>query len=106
VQRKGKKEEKMVTRVGFEPTQITLLAPEASALDRSAILPDDMNNSKNIHLIPYKKVESHRCEDVDAGRRSGEVRGKNRHFAKLGKAGCFSLESDPRDPGSRCTPWN
>ena len=30
---------KMLTRVGFEPTQISLLAPEASALDRSAILP-------------------------------------------------------------------
>jgi hypothetical protein len=77
----------MVTRVGFEPTQITLLAPEASALDRSAILPDDMNSSKNIQIILYKKIESHRCEDVDAGRRSGEVRGTNRHFAKLGKAG-------------------
>jgi hypothetical protein len=37
----------MVTRVGFEPTQITLLAPEASALDRSAILPDDMSKLKN-----------------------------------------------------------
>lgn len=30
---------KMVTRVGFEPTPISRLAPEASALDRSAILP-------------------------------------------------------------------
>ena len=29
-------------RVGFEPTQISLLAPEASALDRSAISPDDV----------------------------------------------------------------
>jgi hypothetical protein len=31
----------ILTRVGFEPTQITLLAPEASALDRSAILPSE-----------------------------------------------------------------
>jgi hypothetical protein len=81
------KKKRMVTRVGFEPTQITLLAPEASALDRSAILPDDMNNSKNIQYLVYMTIMSQKCEDVDMGRRSGEVRGKNRHFAKLGKAG-------------------
>jgi hypothetical protein len=69
------------------PTQITLLAPEASALDRSAILPDDMNNSKNTQYLLYVTAMSQRCEHLDAGRRSGEVRGKNRHFAKLGKAG-------------------
>jgi hypothetical protein len=81
------KKKRMVTRVGFEPTQITLLAPEASALDRSAILPDDMNSPKNIQFMSCKIMESQRCEHLDAGRRSGEVRGKNRHFAKLGKAG-------------------
>jgi hypothetical protein len=31
-----RKQKRIVNRVGFEPTQISLLAPEASALDRSA----------------------------------------------------------------------
>ena len=34
-------------RVGFEPTQISLLAPEASALDRSAISPDDVVDERD-----------------------------------------------------------
>ena len=36
----------MMIRVGFEPTQISLLAPEASALDRSAISPSDYGNGE------------------------------------------------------------
>lgn len=42
-----------MNRVGFEPTQISLLAPEASALDRSAICPDDGFNERKAQLVIY-----------------------------------------------------
>jgi hypothetical protein len=36
------RKKKILNRVGFEPTSISTLAPEASALDRSAICPDEL----------------------------------------------------------------
>jgi hypothetical protein len=50
-QKKAKRCKKMMMRVGFEPTQISLLAPEASALDRSAISPDDVVDERDAFTI-------------------------------------------------------
>ena len=41
----------LLNRVGFEPTQISLLAPEASALDRSAISPDDVVDERDVSTL-------------------------------------------------------
>jgi hypothetical protein len=38
----SKRQKRNMTRVGFEPTHLAIPAPEAGALDRSAILPDVM----------------------------------------------------------------
>jgi hypothetical protein len=38
-------------KVGFEPTQLSLLTPEASALDHSAICPNNTQNLEKTYLI-------------------------------------------------------
>lgn len=52
-----KKTKRMVTRVGFEPTRVSTLAPEASALDRSAILPDELWMNLVIDGFYSKKID-------------------------------------------------